>query len=90
MVEDSDSDYASDHSDVKTYCRCIYTHEAMNADELHLNVGGTGKNTLREFENFKLNSGTQMRKIRVGWPILCTLILYGVANFVRFRLSEMK
>ena len=51
MVEDSDSDYASDHSDVKTYCRCIYTHEAMNADELHLNVGGTGKNTLREFEN---------------------------------------
>ena len=66
MVEDSDSDYASDHSEVKTYCRCIYTHEAMNADELHLNVGGTGKNTFRELKIFKFDSGTYVRKITDG------------------------
>lgn len=36
---DSDSDYASDHSDIKSYCRCIYAHKAINADELELNVG---------------------------------------------------
>jgi len=38
-MADSDSDYASDHSDAKIYCRCIYRHDAINSDELSLNVG---------------------------------------------------
>ena len=37
----SDSDYASDHSDVKGHCRCIVKHEALHADELSLDIGGT-------------------------------------------------
>ena len=36
----SDSDYASDHSDVKGHCRCIVKHEALHADELSLDIGG--------------------------------------------------
>ena len=39
----SDSDYASDHSDVKGHCRCIVKHEALHADELSLDIGGTVK-----------------------------------------------
>ena len=38
-MSNSDSDYASDHSDVKGYCRCIMKHEAYNVDELELDIG---------------------------------------------------
>ena len=38
-MSNSDSDYASDHSDVKGYCRCIVKHDAYNVDELEFDIG---------------------------------------------------